>query len=63
MRIIRKWNLNETEGRYARTGIKELVVDLDLGLKRAEPANGAFFDQFHFQILRLQQTELIARLV
>jgi len=36
MHIIHKWNLNETEGRYARTGIVEAVVDLQLGLKRAD---------------------------
>ena len=33
--VIRRWNLNETEGRYARTGIIESVIDLHLGLKRA----------------------------
>jgi hypothetical protein len=36
MRAIHKWNLNETEGRYARTGIVEAIVDLDLGLKRTD---------------------------
>lgn len=33
---IHKWNLNETEGRYARTGIVEEIVDLNLGLKRTD---------------------------
>ena len=31
-----RWYLNETEGRYARTGIVESVLDLHLGLKRED---------------------------
>lgn len=33
--VVRRWNLNETEGRYARTGEVHSVIDLHLGLKRA----------------------------
>src|SRR5690242_16851578 len=33
--IIRRWNLNEIEGRYARTGEVHPVIELHLGLKRA----------------------------
>jgi hypothetical protein len=31
-----RWNLNETEGRYAATNIVESVIELDLGLKRVD---------------------------
>jgi len=41
MRISHNWNLNETEGRYARTGIVEDIVDLYLGLKRADGSKEA----------------------
>jgi hypothetical protein len=41
MSVIRKWNLNEAEGRYAKTGIVESVVDLHLGLKRTDGSKQA----------------------
>jgi hypothetical protein len=31
-----RWNLNESEGRYAATNIVESVIELDLGLKRID---------------------------
>jgi hypothetical protein len=46
-RVVRRWNLNETEGRYARTGIVESVIDLHLGLKRA---NGSKESVGHFEL-------------
>jgi hypothetical protein len=36
MRVTHRWNLNETAGRYARTGLVEEIVDLKLGLKRPD---------------------------
>jgi hypothetical protein len=35
MSVNRRWNLNESEGRYAATNIVEPVILLDLWLKRA----------------------------
>jgi antitoxin component of MazEF toxin-antitoxin module len=32
--VIRRWNLNENEGRYAATNVVESVIELELGLKR-----------------------------
>ena len=36
MSYIRKWNLNETSGRYAGTNIVEPVIELRLGVKRSD---------------------------
>jgi hypothetical protein len=33
MSVIRRWNLNEAEGRYAGTNIVESVIELHLGVK------------------------------
>ena len=46
--VVRRWNLNEREGRYARTGIVESVIDLYLGLKRA---NGSKHPVGHFRLV------------
>jgi len=36
MSVIRRWNLNEAEGRYAATNIVESVIELHLGVKRTD---------------------------
>jgi hypothetical protein len=36
MSVERNWNLNETLGRVAKTGIVESAINLQLGLKRVD---------------------------
>jgi hypothetical protein len=46
MSFVRKWNLNELTGRYAKTSIVEPAIELHLGLKRADGRHepvGCFF--------------------
>jgi hypothetical protein len=33
---IRRWNINEAEGRYAATNLPETAIDLHLGMKRRD---------------------------
>jgi hypothetical protein len=48
MSFVRKWNLNELKGRYAKTSIVEPTIELHLGLKcadgRHEPVGCFFLD-------------------
>ncbi len=36
MAAVRRWNLNEAEGRYAMTNVAESLIDLHFGMKRTD---------------------------
>ena len=36
MAKVRRWNLNELEGRYAATNLTETAIDQHLGMKRVD---------------------------
>jgi len=60
MRVIYKWNLNEPKGRYARTGIVEAIVDLHLGLKRADGSRETV-GHFHLPMDALADSGFVTR--
>jgi hypothetical protein len=61
-RVVRRWNLNEGEGRYAATNVVESLIELHLGLKRADGSRQAV-GRFHLDLNTLADDGFVTRRV
>ena len=62
MSVERNWNLNETLGRVAKTGIVESAINLQLGLKRADGSR-QIVGRFRLPLSSLADSGFVARRV
>ncbi len=59
---LRRWNLNEAEGRYAKTNVSDPYVEVDLGLRRVRGDREAV-GRFRLDLEGLASEGVVARRV